>query len=239
MSLNRRMQAPGPLAAVAALVAGLVAAAVLAGPAGTGASGANLAPQKPATPSPASEPRFEPADTPANLQLAFSNEVNAKERYAAFARQADYEGYNEVARLFRACGQAEDAHAHLHTQAIAWAKPGDAARAVLQRVTIGTTEENLRAALETERLEVTQIYPAMLAKARADRQSMAVRSITFAMTAEREHAALLAQALEHLDRPAGISAYYVCPRCGKTATSLEFRKCPSCFTGASRFLKVV
>jgi hypothetical protein len=30
----------------------------------------------------------------------------------------------------------------------------------------------------------------------------------------------------------------VCPFCGKTVVSANFDKCPTCFTGAGRFIKV-
>lgn len=61
----------------------------------------------------------EVGDTRANLQAAFDNEINAKERYLSIAKQADREGYAYVAQLFRACARAEQAHAEQHVHAIA------------------------------------------------------------------------------------------------------------------------
>jgi rubrerythrin len=174
-------------------------------------------------------------DTPTNLQAAFSGEMNAKQRYLAFADRADREGYASVARLFRACARAEQVHADEHVHAIAWA--GAEARALLQKMVVGTTAENLRSAIATESYEVTQFYPALLERARADHEPKAVRSLTFALSAEREHLALLTAALASLDRrPAG-GPIYVCGLCGKTVEALSFKKCPNCFTGARRFTK--
>jgi rubrerythrin len=185
-------------------------------------------------------PVVEPAapivgDTPTNLQAAFTGEMNAKQRYVAFAQRADREGYPGVARLFRACAQAEQVHANEHVHAIAWT--GREARAVLERLGVGTTAENLRSAVESETYEVTQFYPALLERARSDHQPMPVRSLTFALSAEREHVGLLTAALASLDRRPPARPIYVCPLCGKTVESLEFRKCPNCFTGAKKFIK--
>jgi rubrerythrin len=45
------------------------------------------------------------------LQVAFNGESNANARYLAFAKQAQSEGYGEVASLFRAAARAEKIHA--------------------------------------------------------------------------------------------------------------------------------
>lgn len=174
-------------------------------------------------------------DTPANLQLAFRSEMNAKERYEAFAQRAVLEGYPAVARLFRACALAEERHANEHVHAIAWT--GQEARALLDRIEVGTTAENLETAIASETYEATQVYPALLERARAEHRSYAVRSLTFALSAEREHARLLVQALASLDGRLAAGSIYVCSMCGKTVETLDFKKCPNCFTSAKRFIR--
>jgi rubrerythrin len=176
-------------------------------------------------------------DTPTNLQLAFTNEMNAKQRYVAFAERADREGYPGVARLFRACAEAEQTHANQHVHAIAWT--GGEARAVLKRLEIGTTAENLRSAIDAETYEVTQFYPPLLERARSDHETRAVRTLTFALSAEREHTRLLTAALASLDQRPAPRPIYVCPFCGKTVEGLTFKKCPNCFTSARRFIREV
>jgi rubrerythrin len=175
-------------------------------------------------------------ETGINLQEAFNNEMNANQRYVAFAKQADREGYPAVARLLRACATAEKVHADRHVQAIAYA--GGQAKAVLEKLDIGTTAENLQTAIDAEAYEVEYFYPAMRERARADHQSAAVRSLTFALAAERGHLRLLKEALARLDERPAAQAFYVCPYCGNTVTSLDFSKCPCCFTGAGKFMKV-
>jgi rubrerythrin len=201
---------------------------------------AGAAPKKakatPAVTAPSAPAAPEILDTPHNLQTAFTNELNAKQRYDAAAKKADFEGYPAVARLFRACGAAEKIHADRHVEAIAWG--GGQAKAILERLWIGTTAENLRTAIDLENYEARELYPAMIARARADRQSQAVRSMTYALATERAHAQLLQSALDHLDRRAAVPNLYVCPCCGMTVESLSFKKCPNCFTSARRFTKV-
>jgi rubrerythrin len=52
--------------------------------------------------------------TEQNLLEAFAGECRANRKYLAFAKQADKEGYSQVAKLFRAAAEAETVHAHSH-----------------------------------------------------------------------------------------------------------------------------
>jgi len=176
------------------------------------------------------------ADTRTNLQHAFENEVNVKARYLESAMVADREQYPYVAHLFRACAAAEQVHADRHVTAIAWA--GGEAKAFLQKLAMGTTAENLRVAVDLESYEAEQVYPAMLAKAREEHQSHAVRSLNFALAAEREHARLFAAALASLDQRLPARPLHVCSQCGKTVEAVDFKKCPNCFNSARKFQRV-
>jgi rubrerythrin len=181
-------------------------------------------------------PRVE--DTATNVKVAFSLEMNAKERYLLQAKRADLEGYPAVARLFRACARAEEAHAQRLLLAIA-ATGSYEARYTLERPVIATTPENLENSIEHERYEVEQFYPPLIEKARAEGSTAAVRGMTFALSAEREHLLLLTTARENLAQPDASRAIYVCPTCGKTVEGLGFAKCPNCFTSAKKFVRVV
>jgi rubrerythrin len=175
-------------------------------------------------------------DTPWNLQSVFSNEMNAKERYVAFAKQADLEHYAAVANLFRACAAAEEVHAHNHVVAIAWT--GGQARAVLERIDVRSTAQNLRTAIDGEQYEVEHLYPALADRARAEHRPHAVRSMTLALAAEREHVRLFTAALAGLETHPVAQAFYVCPKCGRTVELRPPHKCPACFTPAGRFIKI-
>ncbi len=52
-----------------------------------------------------------------NLIAAFNGESQASQRYLAFAKKADQEGYPQIARLFRAAAAAESVHAGNHLRA--------------------------------------------------------------------------------------------------------------------------
>jgi rubrerythrin len=208
-------------------IAASIATAAAAGP-------REHAPAPPPASAPAEQPRVR--DTRHNLQDVFGHEMNAKARYVESARVADREGYRCVAGLFRACARAEQVHADRHVNAIAWS--GDEAKAFLDKLAVGTTVENLKAAVEAETWDATRLYPALLAQARAENMTEAVRSMNFALAAEREHAALFRAALETLEQRLPPRAFHVCPLCGKTVESLDFRKCPNCFTAARAFIRV-
>ena len=49
-----------------------------------------------------------------NLKAAFAGESQANRKYLAFAKQAEKDGYPQIAKLFRAVAEAETIHAHSH-----------------------------------------------------------------------------------------------------------------------------
>jgi rubrerythrin len=179
------------------------------------------------------------ATTLENMQSAYNGESNAHARYLAFAKQADSEGYGEVASLFRAAARAEKIHATNHAAVIQ--ELGTTPLAKIEEPIVKSTRENLEAAIKGETYERDTMYPDFLKQARSDRKTAALRSLNLAKTAEAEHARLYASALANLDRLKGTKeiAYYVCPTCGFTVRETNFAKCPSCFTAKQTFEKVV
>ena len=85
--------------------------------------------------------------TEKNLQEAFAGESQANRKYLAFAKQAEKEGYSQVAKLFRAAAEAETVHAHNHLRALGG---------------INSTAENLQEAIEGESHEFKNMYPKMI-----------------------------------------------------------------------------
>ena len=88
-----------------------------------------------------------------NLKDAFAGESQANQKYRAFAKKAEQEGFPNVARLFRTTAEAERIHAEGHLKSL-----GD----------IGSTADNLKAAIEGETYEYTTMYPPMLEQAEAE-----------------------------------------------------------------------
>ena len=98
-----------------------------------------------------------------NLKAAFAGESQANRRYLYFARQADIEGYPDVGGLFRDTAEAETGHAHGHLDFL---KPvGDPAT----DKPIGSTDQNLAAAVAGETYEYTEMYPGMAKAARDEK----------------------------------------------------------------------
>ena len=179
-----------------------------------------------------------PSDTLANLEVAYNGESNAHARYLAFATKADQEGYGQVAGLFRAAARAEEIHAQNHAAAIA--RLGGTAKATLETPLVKSTRENLTAAIAGETYERDTMYPQFLAAARAARDKDAVTTLTYAKTAEAEHAKLYKLALANLEGMKGESPkYYVCTVCGFTVKVMDFKKCPSCFNDKDKYVVVV
>jgi len=56
--------------------------------------------------------------TEKNLKEAFAGESQANRKYLAFAKKAEEEGFENVARLFRTGAEAETIHAHGHLKAM-------------------------------------------------------------------------------------------------------------------------
>jgi rubrerythrin len=166
---------------------------------------------------------LEGSKTQENLKEAFAGESQANRKYLAFAKKADAEGFPQVAKLFRAAGAAETVHAHAHLKAMDG---------------VGSTEENLRAAVDGETHEFKNMYPGMIAAAKEEGFKKAERSFNYANQVEEVHAGLYGKALATLGQEAEPVDYYVCPVCGHTVEGKPTDKCPVCGAPADRFFVV-
>ena len=160
--------------------------------------------------------------TEKNLMEAFAGESQANRRYLAFSKQAEKDGYHQVARLFRAAAEAETVHAHNHLRALGVVK---------------TTAENLKESISGETHEFKTMYPAMIDDAKQEGQKVAERSFIYANEVEKEHAALYERALNGPDRLEAVD-YYVCSVCGYVSEGKPPEKCPVCGSKSTVFFKV-
>ena len=160
--------------------------------------------------------------TEENLKVAFAGESQANRLYLAFAKQAEKEGYPQVARLFRAAAEAETVHAHAHLRALGAVK---------------STTENLKEALAGETHEFKTMYPEMIETARAEGHKAAERSFDLANRVERVHASLYQKAIDNLEAQEAVD-YYVCSVCGYTCEKEPPGSCPVCGAQTRAFSKV-
>ena len=129
-----------------------------------------------------------------NLKDAFAGESQANRRYLYFARQADIEGHPDVGGLFRDTAEAETGHAHGHLDFLKQA--GDPAT----DKPIGSTDQNLAAAVAGETYEYTEMYPGMAKQARSDKFDEIAEWFETLAKAEKSHAGRFQKALDSLEK---------------------------------------
>ena len=163
--------------------------------------------------------------TAENLKDAFAGESQANRKYLAFAKKAEQEGYRQIARLFRAAGEAETVHAHAHLRAMKG---------------VGSTADNLQAAITGEAYEFQKMYPEFVQAAEAEKNQPALTSFKNAMAVEQTHHRLYSDALASLkggkDLPA--TPIFVCQVCGHTQVGGAPDTCPVCKAKKEKFAEV-
>ena len=132
------------------------------------------------------------SQTHANLKAAFAGESQANRRYLYFANKADVEGQADVAGLFRSTAEGETGHAHGHLDYLATV--GDPAT----DLPIGSTSQNLKAAVAGETHEYTDMYPGMAKSARDEGFSEIADWFETLAKAECSHANRFQKALDSL-----------------------------------------
>ncbi|GAB4522986.1 MAG: rubrerythrin family protein [Haliangiales bacterium] len=127
-----------------------------------------------------------------NLKAAFAGESQANRRYLYFAKTADVEGYPDVAGLFRDTAEGETGHAHGHLDYLK--KVGDPAT----DEPIGSTSDNLKAAIAGETYEYTEMYPGFAKTARDEGFEEIAEWFETLARAERSHAGRFQRGLDTL-----------------------------------------
>ena len=159
-----------------------------------------------------------------NLKEAFAGESQANQKYRAFAKKAEKDGYPNIARLFRTTAEAERIHAEGHLGSLEG---------------IGSTADNLQAAIDGEIYETDTMYPPMFEQAKTD-DHKAKRMFGYAMDAEAVHAKLYALALEAVKQGKDLTEmdFYLCPVCGNIELGKPTEPCKVCGAKADKFVLV-
>jgi rubrerythrin len=157
-----------------------------------------------------------------NLKEAFAGESQANQKYRAFAKKAEKEGFKNIAKLFLTAAEAERIHAEGHFGALEG---------------IGSTVDNLKAAIAGETYEFTEMYPPMLSQAESENHK-AKRMFKYAVDAEAVHAKLYKLALEAAEsgKDLDVGDIYLCPVCGHIEFGKPENNCPICGTVASKYV---
>jgi rubrerythrin len=162
--------------------------------------------------------------TKANLEAAFAGESQAHMKYSLFAEKAEREGLAEVARLFKAIAYAERVHAGNHLRALGGIKD---------------TAENLDTARGGEHYEVNEMYPAFDVVAKLQNEKTAVKSIGYALEAEKIHEVMYSNAKQSVTKGKDLAAapVFVCSVCGHTTIGEAPDICPVCKAKREKYIE--
>ncbi|QOY52177.1 rubrerythrin family protein [Candidatus Sulfurimonas baltica] len=159
-----------------------------------------------------------------NLDTAFCGESQAYQKYSAFAKKAQKDGFENIAKLFRTTAEAEKIHAEGHLKAMD---------------KVGSTIENLEAAIGGETYEFEDMYPPMHEQAVKDNHK-AKKMFGYALEAEKVHAELYQKALQAVRDGKDLDEVniYLCPTCGYIELGTLPEKCPVCGVPGSTFTQI-
>jgi rubrerythrin len=162
--------------------------------------------------------------TKENLETAFGGESQAYQKYSAFAKKAQKDGFLNIAKLFRTTAEAERIHAEGHLKAMD---------------KVGSTIENLEAAIGGETYEFEDMYPPMYDQAVKD-DHKAKKMFGYALEAEKVHAELYKKALQAVREGKDLDEVniYLCPLCGYIELGVPTENCPVCGVKASTFIQI-
>jgi rubrerythrin len=149
-------------------------------------------------------------------------ESQAHLRNLAFAMKAEQENYPEVARLFRAIGEAESVHAFNHLRLLG---------------AVSGTQDNLESAFERENLAAST-YPQFIGEANEEDNTSVATVLGYSRDVEKGHAKLYKKALAHMMAGEEVE-YYVCQVCGYVSDGVLPDECPICGAPKEKFRKVV
>ncbi|MGM0688076.1 MAG: rubrerythrin family protein [Bacillota bacterium] len=160
--------------------------------------------------------------TKENLMAAFAGESQANRKYLAFSHKAEKDGFENVARIFKAIAEAETIHALKHFEIAG---------------KVGDTLENLQAAAEGENYEFTEMYPEFIEAAKNEGDKKALQSFEYANAAEKVHGGIFndLKATVAGGKDAEEKDVYLCPVCGWVGMDPIPDNCPICNTAKKAF----
>ncbi|MBB6479299.1 rubrerythrin family protein [Spirochaeta isovalerica] len=163
------------------------------------------------------------------LKILIKGETEAVAMYASFALKAEIEGWYNTAALFTALSEAESIHIKNHLQSL-----GEDFTPDTQKTEVGSTLENLNAAIEGESEESRRLYPRLIRSIKSELSGeygkVARLSMTWARKVEKEHARLLKKARKAIKngRDLPVDKIYLCKVCGNIVFDDPGEVCDVC-----------
>lgn len=171
-----------------------------------------------------------------NLAKAFIGESQARNRYTFYSKQATAEGYPQLSEIFLETADNEREHAKWLFKMIQDLREGGVDEIVVDGqapLILGSTPDNLKAAIAGEHYENTEMYPEF-AKTAAEEglKEVADRLLSIAH-AEEHHEARYKKLLAQVEAGTLFKKQdvveWTCIKCGYTYKGVEPpQKCPSC-----------
>lgn len=174
-----------------------------------------------------------------NLAKAFIGESQARNRYAFYSKQANNDGFEQIAEIFLITAENERIHAkrlfeHINELVQKSGKKMDEIKVeAVAPTTYGSTAENLRAAIAGENYEHTKMYPEFADTAQKEGlPEIAARMRAIAL-AEKHHEERFSKLLREVEAGTVFKKekeqWWVCRECGYVHFGNEPpEKCPSC-----------
>ncbi len=181
-----------------------------------------------------------------NLTKAFIGESQARNRYTFYAKVAQKEGYDQIAEIFLITADNEREHAKWLFRLINDLKKKsneDLDEIVVEAAaptTLGTTVENLKAAISGENYEYTKMYPEFADVAEQEGFPEIATRLRAIAKAEEHHEERFKKLLREVESRTVFKkdrkVVWVCRKCGYVHEGEEPpEKCPSCNHEASYF----
>ena len=177
-------------------------------------------------------------ETLKNLVKAFIGESQARNRYSFYAKKAKQEGYEQVAEIFLITAEQEKEHAKVLYELIneLKEKSKESLEELKVEVTaplkLARTASNLKAAIEGETYEYSEMYPAFAEQAEKEGFHDIAARLKAIAQAERHHAERFAQLLKRIEQgffKRNEEVEWICRKCGYLHKGKEApAECPSC-----------
>lgn len=178
-------------------------------------------------------------DTIKNLARAFIGESQARNRYTLYAEIAKKEGFEQIAELFLITADNEREHARWLFRLINELKKKSRENLDEIRVeaasptALGSTAENLTAAIAGENYEYTKMYPEFAGVAEKEGFPEIAKRLRVIAIAEKHHEERYQKLLIEVKAGAVFkknkSVWWVCRKCGYVSFGqAPPEKCPAC-----------
>ncbi|MFH0929365.1 MAG: rubrerythrin family protein [Candidatus Aenigmatarchaeota archaeon] len=175
-------------------------------------------------------------ETIKNLTKAFIGECQARNRYTFYSKIAKKEGFEQIAEIFLITADNEKEHASWLFKLINELKDKGMDEIIIEAAaptTLGTTKENLKAAIAGENYEHTKMYPGFADIAEKEGFPEIAARLRSIAVAEKHHEERYLKILKQLEEGTVFKkdkeVWWICRECGYAHFGKEPPlKCPAC-----------